>query len=128
MIYLSRELSKLGWHITVYCDREEEYEDELVENDTRVYHVVYKPWTELNPWDNFNVFIASRQPTNLNGVKAKLKILDMHDVNEAKDVYAAEKNVDKIFVKSKWHREQYPEIPDEKFVIVGNGILKGHFV
>jgi len=118
VIYLSRELAKLGWKVTVFCDRETEYNDG---------DVLYKPWTELNPWDNFNVFIASRQPSNLNGVKAKLKILDMHDVNEAKDVYSAEKNVDKIFVKSKWHREQYPKIPDEKFVIVGNAIQEGHF-
>lgn len=119
VIYLSRELAKLGWKVTVFCEREESLEDE---------GVIYRPWTELNPFDEFDVFISSRQPQNLSGVKARLKILDLHDVNQPESVYQTQKNVDKYFVKSKWHRDCYPEIKEDKFVIVGNGLLKEHFV
>jgi hypothetical protein len=35
--------------------------------------------------------------------------------------------VDKFFVKSKYHRSLYPNVSDDKFVIVGNGIVRGQF-
>ncbi len=127
VIYLSRELTKLGWKVTVFGDREEEYCDTVFRNGAEIGGIWYKPWTELNPWDEFDVFVASRQPQNVKNIKARLRILDMHDVNQADSVYAIRDEVDKIFVKSKWHRECYPEIPDEKFVIVGNGILMEQF-
>jgi hypothetical protein len=118
VIYLSRELTKLGWHVEVFCDREDVYDDN---------GVIYHPWTELNPFDEFDVFIASRQPANLAGVKARIKVLDMHDVNQPESVNAIKDVVDKVFVKSKWHKDYYQEVPEEKFVVVGNGIVKGHF-
>ncbi len=124
VIYLSRELAKLGWKVTVFCEREDEYSDELVANEPVV---TYKPWTELNPFDEFDVFVVSRQPANLNTVKARLKILDLHDVNQPESIYAVVNNYDKFFVKSKWHRDCYKDIDDKKFVIVGNAVVKEHF-
>lgn len=136
VIYLSRELAKLGWHIEVFCDREEEYTESLYEPDNSWDKasgpfnrpcVIYRPWTELNPYDEFDVFIASRQPANIGGVKARMMVLDMHDTNQPEQVNAIKDKVDKIFVKSKWHRDYYKDISDEKFVIVGNGILEEQF-
>ena len=67
------------------------------------------------------------QPQNIKGVKARLRILDLHDVNQADQVEAVQNDVDKIFVKSKWHRQCYPNIPDEKFVTCGNAIVESQF-
>jgi tetratricopeptide (TPR) repeat protein len=135
VIYLSRELAKLGWSVTVFCERDGEYSDPVkikeLPNDkhspNRIEYVTYKPWTELNPFDEFDVFISSRQPANAVGAKARMKVLDLHDVNQPEQVKAVENSVNKIFVKSKWHRDIYKDISDDKFVIVGNAILKEHF-
>jgi hypothetical protein len=81
----------------------------------------------LNPHDTFDTFIAWRAPEFIKGVKARKKFVDLHDTVEPERVYAVAKEVDKFFVKSKYHRSLYPDLPDEKFVIVGNGIVKEHF-
>jgi len=36
--------------------------------------------------------------------------------------------VDKIFVKTNYHRSLYPNVPDDKFVVVGNGIDLDRFI
>ena len=118
IVYLSRELANLGWSVTVFNDREEEYDDN---------GVTYKPWTLLNPYDEFNVFVAWRMPENTRNIKAKKRVLDLHDVIPADRIYAMDEEV-LIFVKSQYHRSLYPELPDERFVVIGNGIQKEHFV
>jgi glycosyltransferase involved in cell wall biosynthesis len=59
---------------------------------------------------------------------AKKIVLDMHDVSGAPE-FTKERlaKVDKIFVKTDYHRSLYPDVPDEKFVIVGNGIDLARF-
>lgn len=125
VVYLSRELAKLGHGpIVVFNDREEEYED-CPEGS---YVVDYKPWTLLNPNDRFDIFIAWRAPENVRGVNARVKIVDLHDTIQPERVYAAaEDEAVKFLVKSKYHRDLYPDLPDDRFVIVGNGIVKEHF-
>lgn len=134
VIYLSRELAKLGWDVTVFNDREEAYNDqapvvEALAEDKTAHKVKYLPWTLLNPWDEFDVFIASRMPENARGVKAKKLLIDLHDTVEAERVYAmAKQQPEALFmVKTKYHRDWYPDLPDERFVIVGNGIVEEQF-
>lgn len=122
VIYLSRELTKLGWDVTVFGAVEEKIEDKLLTHDALV---TYLPWREINKNDTFNVFVAWRAPDFTEHIKAKVKIADIHDVLENYRM----KNYDDVtyFVKSKWHRSLYPELPDHKFRIIGNGICKSQF-
>src|ERR1035441_8091471 len=50
-------------------------------------------------------------------------VVDLHDVILESE-FAPErlKRIDKIFVKSRFHRSLFPAVPDEKFAIVPNGI------
>lgn len=119
IVYLSRELLKLGWMVTVFNDREDEYNDDGVQ---------YKPWTLLNPWDTFDVFVAWRNPQMAMGVKARVLAVDLHDVPKSFSRITPQhlKEVNKFFFKSKFHAS-LAEVPEEQQVIVGNGIKKEQF-
>ena len=127
VVYLSRELAKLGHEMTVFNDREEEYLDIFKSNNAAT--VTYKPWTLLNPNDTFDIFIAWRAPENIRGVNARVKLVDLHDTIQPERVYSvAELEPEcKFMVKSQYHRSLYPELPDNRFVVIGNGIIKEQF-
>lgn len=122
VIYLTRELTNLGYEVTVYNDREDKVLDAAYSK-----HVTYLPWSEFNPEDTFNVLIAWRTPEVLHGTKARLKLCDLHDTMAEDHMLRYAKVVDKFLVKSQYHRELYPSIPDDKFVIIGNGVLREQF-
>jgi tetratricopeptide (TPR) repeat protein len=122
IVYLARALSKnvpddVG--ITVYNERASAYFTN--------YEVDYLPWTEINPNDEFDTYIQWRSPAGIENIKARKKLLDLHDIIPTEDVYAAIPYVDMFMFKSKFHRDLYPEVPEEKVAIVGNGINKGDF-
>lgn len=138
VIYLSRELAKLGHEVTVYgavseeildnADGARDYDpatlpDKLIEHPHGF--VRYVPWERFNPADNFNVFVAWRAPEFTEHVKAKVKLADIHDVLGNDRM----KNYDDVtyFVKSQYHKNLYPHIDDSKFRVVGNGIVKEQF-
>lgn len=118
IVYLSRELAKLGWEVTIYNERDEEYKDG---------EVTYLPWTTLNTQDQFDVFVAWRAPEHAKGIKARKAIVDMHDAIEAHRVKVASEYVDKFFVKSKYHRSLFKDTKDSKFTVIGNGIKEDQF-
>ena len=124
IVYLSRELSELGWDVTVYNDREEAYEDE----ETLGSFVHYLPWTLFNPQDEFNVLVAWRNPSFARavGAKAKKLVVDMHDVPQRLAKADIEAN-DLFFVKSNYHASLMTGVPKEKLVVIGNGINKEDF-
>lgn len=116
VINMSRELSKLGWGVTVYGDPG---------NDEGIHDGVnYLPYYKFNKLDNFNILISWRQlgffdqPLN-----AKKKYLWLHDIPNKME-YTPERiqGIDKIFVLSNWHRDQIDHVPDEKVWITTNGI------
>lgn len=115
VIQLSKEWVKQGYNVVVYGDPQEE----------GVYDgVQYLSYWRFNPKDTFDTFIVWRNETLLDfDIKARKVFLDLHDVPEAGE-YTKErlKRVDKIFVKSPYHRSLLPDVPDEKFVIIPNGI------
>lgn len=125
IVYLSRELVKLGWEVVIYNERDEEYIDHFDTISSR--HVTYLPWNTLNTQDQFDVFVAWRAPEHVRGIKARKLIVDMHDAIEPHRVKAMSEFVDKYFVKSDYHRSLFKDTKDSKFVVIGNGIERSQF-
>lgn len=118
VIYLSKELVKLGWKVTVFADPQE---------DAGVYDgVEFKNYYEANFNDTFNILIAWRMPQLMDlPIKAKKIYLDVHDdpLPMLGD-YKPERwmKFQKMMVKSQFQRARLPEIPDDKFAIIPNGL------
>lgn len=130
ILYLSRELAKQGWEVTVYNDREEEYLDGAW-NDQKYNPercVTWKPWTLFNPADEFNVIIAWRNPNFFKAtpIKAKFKGVDMHDTPMGHQEIHFPETVDKFFFKSKFQAKM-SGLPADKYVVIPNGIKTEQF-
>ncbi len=118
VIELTKRLKKKGWDVTVYCKCDAE------PVGTNYDGVLYKNYWEFNPQDEFNTLWVWRLPELFDyNIKAKFSILDLHDVMNPLD-FSEERlsKIDKIFVKTKYHRSLTPNIPDDKFEIIPNGI------
>lgn len=121
VIYLSKELAKVGWRVSVYGDPQDE---------AGTYDGVnYVPFYKFNPKDKFNIFIGWRSvPFFDNKIDAKKRFLWLHDIqNPVEYTPLRVDRLTKIFALSKWHRDNLPNVPDEKFMITGNGINLEHF-
>lgn len=120
IVYLSRELAKLGWDVTVYNDRDEE----IVQDG-----VTWKPWTAFNQNDTFDVFVSWRNPHILKDIKARIKAVDLHDtpIGHAEITPLDMKYIDKYFYKSEYQTTYTPDVPKEKQVVVGNGLVASQF-
>jgi hypothetical protein len=128
VVYLSQELANLGWEVTVYGAVEAPVYD-VITNDTdpvtEKARVTFLPWREINKSDNFNVFVAWRAPEFAEHINAKVKVADIHDILNKSSMRPYPDVT--YFVKSQFHRDLYPELPDDKFRIIGNGIKKEQF-
>ena len=139
VVYLSRELAKLGWQVTVFNDRDDEYMDPVYGTGRLSYPdyepgddiVVYKPWTLLNPYDEFDVFWAWRNPSlpRALDIKARKIIVDMHDypLGHQTVTKADVARVDVFMLKTKFQRRGIPDVPDDKIVIIPNGLVTSQF-
>jgi len=116
IIWLSKLFSKFGYNVTVYNNCGHRWMD--------FDGVWWKPWWEWNPRDKQDITIIWRAPRFLEyDINSKRIFLDLHDtIQEGEFTPSRLAKVEKIFVKSKFHRSLYPSIPDEKFAIVPNGI------
>lgn len=119
VVYLTRELANLGWNVTVYG------EAEMQENPDGEHYVRWLDWREYDPRDHFNVFVAWRAPVLLDGVNAKVKVVDVHDVLTEHQM-SLKPDVN-YFVKSEFQKDLYDFIPSEQFTVIGNGIKKSQF-
>lgn len=121
VINLSQELSQRGWNITVYnnCGNKE----------LNFNGVIYKPFWTWNYRDKQDIVILWRHPQMADyDINADKVFLDLHDVLPAGELNEKRlKKIDKIFVKSNFHRSLYPNIPDDKFTIIPNGIISSIF-
>lgn len=128
VVHLAREYAKLGWNVTVYnnCGHKATTEHVLMDSliAFRMRSVTYRPFWEFNYRDKQDVVILWRWAKPLDAdINAPKIFLDIHDVIPPGEL--TEKRVEKvtkIFVKSKFHRSLFPNVPDEKFAIVPNGL------
>lgn len=125
IVYMSRELKKLGWYVTVYANPGDKAGD--------FDGVEYRMWHEFNPNDDFNVLILWRGISFVDvNPKAKFTVLWAHDVMNCVDMTKERiSKIDKIIVLSDYHRSlflmndngNFKPIPDNKFWISSNGII-----
>jgi len=118
VIYLSEEWVKQGYEVTVFCDTQK---TEFING------VLYVPYFLMNFNDEFETLILWRSPHLLDmpRFKAKNIWMDLHDIVDPTQ-WTPERiaKVDKVFFKSKWHRDNLPTLPDAKAVIISNGVVK----
>jgi glycosyltransferase involved in cell wall biosynthesis len=117
VINLTRELAKLGWDVTVYnnCGHKP-----LVDAG-----VTYRPWWEFNPRDKQDVVIVWRWLRALDWeINAERIFVELQDTTPER--YFTTRNriakVRGIFVKSRFHRSFYPNLSDDRIIVVPNGI------
>lgn len=114
VIRLAEEWVKQGYRVTVYGDPF----IKGVQNG-----VNYLPWYYFNHKDSFNIFIQWRSWALSTEIKARKFYVDLHDVFSGIDITKEEEfHVDKFMVKSQYHRSLAPNIPDDKFTIISNGL------
>lgn len=115
VIYLSKELTKLGYKVTVFND--------CAEMSGTYDGVEYLPWQAMSLNDKFNIMISWRGH-DLRDVKAEKKFVWLHDVpNHNTFTVESIKHIDKILVLSNYHRSLLPSfVPDDKVFITSNGI------
>ena len=116
VLWLSRLLRQRGWNVTVYAynsAHEEEFDG-----------VAWKPYWMWNYRDKQDVTVLWRYPYfTKHPINSDKVIVDLHDVASERELPPERlQRVHKIFVKSRFHRSLFPSIPDDKFVIVPNGI------
>lgn len=117
IIYLAKHWQEQGWDVTVYAN--------VGADEGEHDGVNYLNYYRFNPSDEFNVLIGWRNPAlfKYNTFNAKLTMLDLHDVPDINEFTEDVVNrIDKIMVKSDFHRTLLPNIADDKFVIIPNGI------
>ncbi len=116
VVHLAREYARLGWNVTVYnnCGHKKIVTD----------GVTYKPFWEWNYRDKQDVVILWRWAKPLDAhINAPKIFLDLHDVvSEGELTEKRLQKVTKVFVKTKFHRSLFPNVPDHKFAIVPNGM------
>ena len=121
VIYLTKELIKLGWNVKCYGNHGTE---------RKSYDgVEYIPYWEWSPREPTDIFIAWRDPSIFDiDIAAKKRYLWLHDTNPEADLTPQRlEKIEKIFVLSKYHRSLYPNTPDEKFMLSANGIVPEQF-
>jgi glycosyltransferase involved in cell wall biosynthesis len=118
VIQLTKRLVKLGWEVTVYNN---------CINERTVDDVKWVRYERFNPRDMFNVLISWRNNMFLDARTASKKYIDMHDVPDPR--FYTEDAVEgvKILVKSQYHRGCFPDLKDDKFIIIPNGIDSAQF-
>lgn len=116
VIELTKRWVKMGYDVTVFCDPRDN------EGDYEGVH--YRPWYEMNWKDTFNILILWRSPHLMDReIKARRLLMDLHDVASQLDWNELRvQKVDKIMVKSNFHRKMLPKVPDEKIQVISNGI------
>ena len=116
VIWLSRLLHQRGWNVTVYAycgAREEDFDG-----------VSWKPYWMWNYRDKQDVTVIWRYPLfTTYPINSDKVIVDLHDVTpEGEFTPERLQRIHRIFVKSSFHRSLFSNVPDEKFVIIPNGI------
>ncbi len=113
VIRLAEEWTKQGYKVTVYGDPIQ---------DIVVNEVTYLPYYKFNQRDHFNIFIQWRSNYLAGKIKAKKFLVDLHDVFTEIPYLDKTDQIDQIMVKSDYHKDLAPSIPEIKFEVISNGI------
>lgn len=116
VIYLSKELTKLGWKVTVYADPQQ---------DAGNYDgVEFLPHYYINWRDEFNIFVSWRHIDIFDvDIRAKKTYLWNHDIqNSLTYTPGRVSGFTKAFFLSQWHRDNVPDLPEDKVMITANGV------
>jgi len=117
VIYLARELVKLNWDVTIY--------NNCGHKPLADAGVTYRPFWEFNPRDKQDIVILWRWLKPLDwGINAKRIFIESHDTTD--EIFFTKRDrlakIDRVFLKSQFHRSLFPNLPDEKLVVIPNGI------
>lgn len=116
VIYMSKELAKLGWKVYVFGDPQEAGVHE---------GVAWLPYYHINWKDEFNILIAWRNIAlfDVPNLRAKKTYLWNHDIQNGL-TYTPERvnKITKVMFLSKWHRDNVPNLAEDKVMYTGNGI------
>ncbi len=116
VIWISKLLARKGWNVEVYAN---------CGTEDKVYDgVKWKPFWTWNLRDRQDVVILWRHPAALKfDINAKAVYMDLHDVIQDGEFTPERlKKITKVFVKSEFHKSLFPSVPEDKFVVVPNGI------
>ncbi len=115
--HISKRLADLGWNVTVYAN--------CGHKERKFGNVMWKPWWTFNPRDKEDVLVVWRHPAmfEMIEINANKKYVWLHDILTPKEFTAKRlSKIDKIIPLSKWQRDLFPHVPDEKFMVSANGI------
>ena len=134
VVHLAREWAKLGWNVTVYNNCGHKVVQEVIgggviygghptKERINKIKVTYRPFWEWNYRDKQDITILWRWSKPLDFAINSTKIfVDVHDVVPQGEFNEQRlKKVDKVFVKTQFHRSLFPNVPDEKIEVIPNG-------
>lgn len=116
VVNLSKQWAKQGYNVTVYnsCGVEQMVSD----------GVTYKPFWEFNIKDKTDILVVWRHPKMLDyDLNAGKVFVDLHDVLPKGEFNEKRlQKIDKVLVKTEFHKSLFPNIPDNKFAVIPNGM------
>lgn len=112
VIRLAEEWTKKGYSVVVYGDPKE---------PKMVNGVLYLPFYAFNQRDKFNIFIQWRHNSLAGKISAKKYVVDLHDVVSGATYEHKVDKIDKIMVKSEYHKSLLGKAQD-KALVISNGI------
>lgn len=114
IINLAKGLAK-DWNVTVYnnCGNPKVYDG-----------VQYRPFWEWNPKDKQDITVFWRHPKPLDwDINSDKIFIDMHDViGDGEFTEERLKKINGVFFKSNAHRKIFPSVPDDKAIVIPNGV------
>lgn len=113
VIRLAEEWTKKGYEVVVYGDPL---------RPCVINGVAYLPWYEFNPKDKFNIFIQWRQSGLAGKISAKKFLVDLHDVFHSSTHEPRIDSIDRLMVKSNFHKDFAEGIDEDKLEVISNGI------
>jgi glycosyltransferase involved in cell wall biosynthesis len=121
IIHLSRLLSDKGWNVEVY--------NNCGHTEKKFGKVRFKPFWSFNCRDKQDVVVLWRTPRMAeHKINSDKIIIDLHDVIQPGEFNQKRlAQIDKVFVKSEFHKSLFPNVPEDKFVVVPNGIETDKF-
>jgi len=121
VINLSAILNTRGYNVTIYnnCGHTEQVFD----------GVTYKPFWTFNVRDKQDAVVLWRTPIIAkHEINSDKIFIDLHDViSDGEFTKERLDNISKVFVKSEFHKSLFTNIPEDKFVVVPNGIYTDLF-